>query len=131
GLQSNPLVGAGVGARLLTGAHLLARAFSLLAAPLVLSADYSYAEITPIHTIWRLDVLFGFALYALIPLRAWYARKRQPALTLASLLFLVAWLPIANLAFLIPTIFAERLLYLPSLGICLALALAVRHHPGA
>lgn len=126
GFQSNPLVGAGAGARLLTAAHLLGRTIGLLLAPLVLSADYSYAEILPVHTLARADVLCALALALALPALALRLRTRRPALALAIIVFGVTYLPVANLLVLIPTIFAERLLYLPALGLCLALAAFAR-----
>jgi len=79
GFQSNPLVGAGAGARLLTAAHLLGRTIGLLLAPLVLSADYSYAEILPVHTLARADVLCALALALALPALALRLRTRRPA----------------------------------------------------
>jgi len=53
---------------------------------------------------------------------AWLQRQQRPARALALVVFLAGYLPVANLFLLLPTIFAERLLYLPSVGFCLLLA---------
>jgi tetratricopeptide (TPR) repeat protein len=120
-VQTNPLVDATMLERVVTTAALTAKALGLLVAPLVLSADYSYAEILPVTTVTT-HVVAGVLLWALVPLGAVALRHRRPAVSLGLALLAFAYLPVSNLLFLIPTIFAERLLYLPSLGFCLVAA---------
>jgi hypothetical protein len=123
--QSNPLVKAeGLDERVWTGAALMTRAIQLMLVPGELAADYSYAEIMPLASPWSGDALAGLALWLLLPLAALVFRRRAPGVSTGLLLFLAAYIPISNLLLLVPTIFAERLLYLPSLGLVLAAVLA-------
>jgi len=122
GYQSNPLALSGLVERVLTAGALLSRALGLLLAPAVLSAAYSFAEIEPAADPLRADVLLGLTLWILLPAATLLLRRSRPGVALGIALFLVAWIPVGNLLVLIPAIFAERLLYLPSVGFCLALA---------
>ncbi|MGH7412242.1 MAG: hypothetical protein ACREJ6_14445, partial [Candidatus Methylomirabilis sp.] len=63
------------------------------------------------------------ALFVILGVGVWNWRRR-PAISLGIAIFVVAILPVSNLRFLIGTIMAERVLYLPSLGFCLLLAVA-------
>jgi Flp pilus assembly protein TadD len=108
-----------------TALGLVARTLRLLLYPLGLSADYS-GPVIRIETglfgslplIGSL-VLLGCAALALRPavsgLRSDGTARRA---ALGSLLFLLPYLVIGNLLFGVGTIFAERLLYFPSVGFC-------------
>jgi tetratricopeptide (TPR) repeat protein len=92
--------------------------------PLRLSADESAWSI---HVLTPRDPIFWAApvlLAALALAAVWRLVDRRPA-ALGVLLFLVAFLPASNLVFPTGTIFAERLAYLPSAGLCLAAAAAI------
>jgi protein O-mannosyl-transferase len=132
-LVDNPLHGAAPMARLLTALGLLARGVGLTLAPLHLSADYSFDSIrlqTGPAGMGLIALGAAVALFAL----AWRARRRQPVYLWAIILYGALVLPISNMLLPIGTIFAERLLYLPSLGVLIAatagvdaLAARVRH----
>lgn len=89
--------------------------------PLLLSADES---------AWSIPLLsggspagFAAVLFLAVVASAAVVRIRSaPATAFGILFFGVALLPTSNLLFPIGTIFAERLLYLPSAGVCLILA---------
>ena len=124
--QGNPLVHAeAMTDRIWTGSQLLTRVFELTIFPAVLSADYSYAEIMPVTSPWDLQVIAGLGLWLILPITALVFRKKAPVVVTGLLLFLAAYAPISNLVLLVPTIFAERLLYLPSLGLLLAAVAAL------
>jgi Tfp pilus assembly protein PilF len=94
--------------------------FGLLNFPLILSADYSYAQVPVIDT-WidpRCLAGTGLLLVAVYALR----RSRRPAVVFAVVFPFVAVSLTCNLLFPIGTIKAERLLYLPSVGWALLLA---------
>jgi tetratricopeptide (TPR) repeat protein len=91
----------------------------LLAFPLHLSPDYAPAQFVPETTMgfWHVAAL---AVLLAVLAGAWRARRRSPAL-----LFGVAWFAVTAVIgsnLLVPTgvVFAERLLYLPSVGAALA-----------
>jgi tetratricopeptide (TPR) repeat protein len=108
---------------------------ALLTAPLRLSADYSLAQV-PLATDWSARAIAAVLLIGGLALGALLALRRQPALAVAAAFFFIPLALTANLAFPIGTIKAERLLYLPSVGWCLAAgwllaALAVQRTRGA
>jgi len=119
--QANPLVGESAGVRLVTSGALFLRALGLFAAPLTLSADYSFAEILAVRTpdpVALLGLASLGALLIAIPI------ARRDALLSTGLCWLgLAWLPLSNAIAPLPAIFAERLLYLPSFGACILIAL--------
>lgn len=95
----------------------------LLLWPAVLSADYSRDAIADATTIeWR--VVAGAAIVVATLLVAGAGRRRWPRVALGASLFAVAMLPYAHLTPLGFPI-AERYLYLPSVGFCLAAGAAV------
>jgi len=116
------LRGAGPAERLLTPFALVAEAARLLVWPAHLSMDYSFEQLPLAGSLFDWRVLLGLLVMALA-LAAVLRRRRAPALAFAAAFALLAWLPTANLLFPIGTLFAERLLYLPSAGALLALAL--------
>jgi len=118
--------------RLLHGEPLATRAFTalqilaiylrLLLVPLTLSADYSYRQVPVLHAPNTLAILGGLAACALgaATLWAWWRRARPPLLALGF--FLVPYTVASNFPVALGVLVAERLLYLPSVGYCLALA---------
>ena len=120
GSLDNPLAHVDAATRWRTALVILWDYLALLTAPLRLSADYSYAQV-PLALGWSdaralaaLGLLGGLAAGALLAIR------RCPELAVAAAFFAVPLALTANLAFPIGTIKAERLLYLPSVGWCLA-----------
>ena len=97
----------------------LAEYLQLFVWPNPLFPDYSYPQIRfaagPVAqiTAWS-TILLALAV-------GWYYRNHF-AVSMGLLIALVAILPVTNLLFPIGTIKAERLLYVPSIGLCLALA---------
>ncbi len=87
--------------------------------PITLSADYSYKQIRLVMGLddWRAWAglsLAGGALYL-----AW----RKPEFRPAVLAYVILFSPTANLIFPIGTMMGERLIYAPSLGLALLLAI--------
>ena len=120
----NPLAPLRPLARAANASAVLFRYFGRIALPLRLSADesaWSIPVLTPRDPIfWAAPLLLA----ALALAAAWRLADRRPA-ALGILLFLLAFLPASNLLFPTGTIFAERLAYLPSAGLCLAAAAAI------
>ena len=114
----NPLVEAGPAARAATGLWTMLRYVRLFVVPYPLSVDYSYNQI-PVIDRWTDPRLLAVAaaipgLVILFRVRRW---SRRAVLALAAFLLLLA--PVSNVLLPIGTIMAERLLYLPSVGLCL------------
>jgi protein O-mannosyl-transferase len=101
-------------ARLRSALGVLWDYFGLLNLPLVLAGDYSYAQVPVIDSWWDGRLLGGVAL--LVASGVVCLRNRRPAVTLATVWPLVALATTANVFFAGPTVKAERLLYLPSVG---------------
>jgi tetratricopeptide (TPR) repeat protein len=98
----------------------------LLLFPLNLSCDYSFNQI-PLITSFASP--WGYAVVALGAASLWGVirlhRSSKPAFFAVGFA-LATFSIVSNLVVSIGTIMAERLLYLPSIGFCLAAALAVR-----
>lgn len=121
----NPIVELGFGQGLATALTTFARAVGLLFFPLVQSADYSYREIPP-ATWGAAGCLTGLAMVAgLFALGIWLWRRREclhfRGVFVGLGIFAVTYFPVSNFVVTIGTIFAERVLYLPSAGFCAAL----------
>lgn len=135
GALDNPLAHVDLATRWRTALIVLWDYLSLLTVPLRLSADYSFNQV-PLALHWSDPrVVVAGALLGGLAAGALLAVRRAPALAVAAAFFAVPLALTANLALPIGTIKAERLLYLPSVGWCLAvgwlLAAAARHRPRA
>lgn len=136
GSLDNPLAHVATAARLRTAVIVLWDYLALLTAPMQLSADYSFNQVPVAFTWDDPRFLLAAALYAVLLAAISLAAARAPELLVAAVFAAVPLTLTANLLFPIGTIKAERLLYLPSLGWCLAAGwlaarLAVRHSAAA
>ncbi len=90
--------------------------------------DYGFNQIPLARGPFALDVVAaaaGLLAFAAWAWRSWRRREKNPAamtLLLAACIFLLSWLPASSLLVPSVSIFAERNLYLPSSGWCLAAA---------
>lgn len=97
----------------------------LLFLPLDLSADYG-AGVIDVAVGWTAEGVVGVLLalsvlvLALLGWRRKVAGEPSRALSLGVLWFCVTILPVSNLLFVAGVLLAERTLYLPSVGFCLA-----------
>jgi Flp pilus assembly protein TadD len=117
----NPIAHAGFLPALLTAFKVIAGYAGLLVFPRRFSIDYSFDAI-PLVRGADPAALLGGALVLGCALAAWIGWKRGGVVAFSFAWIGVALAPVANLVFPIGTIKAERLLYLPSVGICLAAA---------
>lgn len=116
----NPLAHVGIVPRLLTAIAVVGKGLGLLVLPASLSPDYSWNAI-PVAT-GPADARFLASVVAIGAL-LWAALRvgrSRPVYAFAAALYAGALLPGANLLVAVGTIFGERLLYLPSVGFCLA-----------
>jgi len=117
-----PLAHLGAGSRVLTALKAFGRYVLVLFWPVRLVADWSFDAFPVVHDLGDSGALAGIAaLLAILAGTAWAARRSDPA-AWAGLAFLLPLLPAANFLFPVGTVFAERLLYFPSLGFCLLAA---------
>jgi len=122
----NPLVALAAPLRAANALALAWRSLGLLLLPLQLSYDYSYGSLPVFTTLTETRALAApAALLALAVALAWSWRRAR-ALCFAMGFVAVTFSLVSNVALPIGTILGERLLYLPSVGFCLAVALALR-----
>jgi Flp pilus assembly protein TadD len=118
----NPLVTLGAGSRWMTAIAVVAYYALRLVFPLWLSGDYTAWQITPVTSPFDPRFLAGLVVLLAVPAAIWWCRARDRPTALGLGLMTIAFLLVSNLVFLIATIMAERWLYLPSAGFCLAAA---------
>jgi protein O-mannosyl-transferase len=131
GFWMNPAASAATPHRVLTALEVLALAIKLLVLPVGLSADYSFRQLPVVTSAGEPGALAGILATAGLALLAAVLWRRQPVAFLWLGLSLLTYGVVSNLLIPIGTIFAERLLYLPSVGFCALLAMALaRLHGG-
>ena len=119
--DDNPIAHAPAVVRIATAVAVLGRGLALLVAPLALSPDYSYRVIEPVIRLADPQLLPALATLALgVALFVWGRNHRWRVGLFACVWYGVTVLPGSNLFFPVGTVFGERLLYLPSVGFCLA-----------
>ena len=119
----NPIAGAAFWIGRLTAIKVLGDYLRIALWPVKLSADYSYAQIPLVSgnlSDWAAWILMA-AVLSLGPLIYIWNRRAFFFVCFALLNFL----PISNLVFPIGTIMAERLLYLPLVGVIAAVVIAI------
>jgi len=124
----NPIAGAGFWIGRLTAVKVLARYLWLALWPVKLSADYSYSEIALAHGGVE-DWICWLAVAAALGLMAILWNRSRLAFFFAAFA-LLNLLPASNLLFPIGTIMAERLLYLPLVGLVAAAIVAIDSEAG-
>ncbi|RMF25480.1 MAG: tetratricopeptide repeat protein [Deltaproteobacteria bacterium] len=122
-LLDNPLSVLGPGRRLLGALSILGRYVSLVLWPHPLSVDYSY-DATGIGPGFTGDLytLVGALAAALGCYAAWKTRRSHPAVSMSLVLAAAGYSIVANFPLTIGTIMGERLVYLPTVGLCITAA---------
>jgi hypothetical protein len=115
----NPLVGASPGVRILTALTVIGRGVGAQLLPLNLSPDYSFNAIPLVESVsdWRFLATVAVAAVSIGSLRD--PRARKPAILLAVAWYFITVFPTSNLLLTVGTIFGDRLLYLPSVAVCI------------
>jgi hypothetical protein len=119
----NPIAGAGFWISRLTAVKVLGRYLWLAFWPIKLSSDYSYSEI-PLARGSLDDWIAWLAVAVALAIAVRFYYVDRPAFFFACFAFLNL-LPASNLLFPIGTIMAERLLYLPLVGIVAVAVIAM------
>jgi tetratricopeptide (TPR) repeat protein len=118
----NPAAAAGAMARVATAAWVQLVYAVQCVAPRHLVSDYSFDAIPVARSMTDPRALAGVLFLAGLAAAAVWGWKASRPVALAVLVWVVFFLPTSNLLFATGTIMAERLAYLPSLGLCLAVA---------
>jgi hypothetical protein len=119
----NPIVAARFWQGRLTAVAVAARYLWLIVWPAGLSPDYSFSQI-PLVTGTAQEWLAWGTVAAFVVVTTLLWRLQRPV-ALVMIAAVVMFLPASNLAFATGTIMAERLVYLPSIGVIAALVAAV------
>ncbi|MEW5847745.1 MAG: DUF1736 domain-containing protein [Myxococcota bacterium] len=119
----NPLFHVSFLERELTALSVFGRYLTLFVFPARLSADYSYDAIPVVTTPWTLEVLLPTAL--LVGALGWLLASlwRKSVVGVVLSLWLVPYALFSNLLLLVGTIMADRLMYMPSVGLCLLVSI--------
>jgi protein O-mannosyl-transferase len=114
----NPAVGLPLLERWATALAAAGRYAKVLLFPRTLSPDYSFAEISPVRSLLDPWLLAGAACALALAIALVAAWRRSRPLAMLILLALLPFSVVSNFPFTIGTILAERLAYLPSVGLC-------------
>ncbi len=119
----NPIVNAGFWTARLTAVNVMARYLALVAWPATLSNDYSYSQIPLARgSVGDWTACLAVAVFAAIAVALF---RRQRSIFFFAAFAFATFLPAANLLFPSGTIMAERLMYLPSVGLVAVFAVAL------
>lgn len=121
----NPAAHAGPWVRRLTAVGVLGKGLRLQFFPLGQSPDYSFNAISLIESPLDPRVLVTVAVLGSWLWLGFGLRQKAPVVLMAAGWYLVTVLPGSNLLFPVGTIFGERLLYVPSIGLALFAGWAV------
>lgn len=122
----NPLAHVETHWRIVNATWILFRYLGLFLLPLHLSHDYSYDHIPLIRSLDDPTLVALALLVAASAVVVAWCHRNQTGLFFAIAFFLVSISVAANVAAPITTMMGERVLYLPSVGLCLAFVLALR-----
>ena len=100
--------------------YILLRYVLLLIFPHPLTSDYSFAQI-PIKSFGDIMVLASVIFYLFIGIYAVINLRNKSILAFTILFYLITLAPVSNIFILIGSSMAERFMYMPSLGFCIAL----------
>jgi protein O-mannosyl-transferase len=124
-LVENPLKFAALNERLATALKILVIYLKKAFWPWQLCSDYSYNQISLVENFANSASFLGLLFLLFFAFSSVFFLKKAPVLALGSTFFIFAFLPVSNLIFPIGTIAGERLIYFPSVGLCLYLAQAL------
>jgi len=121
----NPLRAEPLPVRWLNAVVIAGRYLWLWVMPVKLSADYMFGALPVVHTVWDWRVwASAAALAGCAGLGVWGAKRGARALTWGLVVSACTYSVVSNVAVPIQAMMAERWLYLPSAGLCVAAVLA-------
>ena len=111
-------LGVSAGQRVLTASRVMMEYIGLFIFPRRLLPDYWKTEV-PIGSLGDPFVLVSIALWIALVALVWWKLRRDTAIVFSIAWFFVTLAPVSNFFFPIGVAKAERILYLPSVGLCL------------
>jgi tetratricopeptide (TPR) repeat protein len=111
-------VGVSAGQRVLTASRVMMEYIGLFVFPHRLLPDYWKTDV-PIGSLGDPLVLVSIALWIGLVALVWWKLRRETAIVFSIAWFFVTLAPVSNFFFPIGVAKAERILYLPSVGLCL------------
>lgn len=117
--------GVSAGARVLTASRVLAEYVCLFVWPRTLLPDYWLTDVPIAHSIAEPLVAFSLALWIALAVLVVRRLRDDRVFVFGVGWFFITILPVSNLLFRIGVGKAERILYLPSAGLCLLVGWAV------
>jgi tetratricopeptide (TPR) repeat protein len=124
--SDNPLVMLDLPWRVVTALQVALRYLGLLFFPLHLAYDYSYNQIPLLTSLSDLRSWWVMGLSVLLIVAVIWSYRVSKEFFFWIVFSLVTYSVVSNLVILIGTIMGERLVYLSSVGFCLALPLVIR-----
>ena len=120
-LWKNPLLAAPLLTRWLTAVNIAGRYLLLLVFPRTLSVDYYFNVVPLVRSAVSTAFLLPAAALAAVGAVAWISARRVPVVLFGLLAALGTYLPLSHLLFPAPVVMAERVLYLPMVGLAACL----------
>lgn len=125
-MAENPLGFVSFSERISTAFKVLYMYFEKLIWPVYLSADYSFNAIKVIRSPFvSVESIAGILIFALLVTIIIFYKKVSKELSFSAVLFLFPYMIISNLVKPIGTIMGERLMYFPSFGFAIVVALVL------
>lgn len=124
-VTQNILMDASLSQRLFTCMAVLWKYVYLLFVPHPLNYDYSAQAIPLYDSPWQPLVLAGFGCAAAMVVAVVLSVRRRGDVAVAILFFAITYSVASNLIVRIGTLMAERLMYVPSVGVCMLMGLAL------
>ncbi len=118
-VSQNILMTATLGERLLTCLYVLAKYLYLLLIPHPLCYDYSARAVEIQTTLFATPPLIGLACLAAMVVAGIWSVRRRGEVAVAVVFFVITYSVASNVLVRIGTLMAERLVYLPSVAVCL------------
>ncbi|MBD3867685.1 MAG: tetratricopeptide repeat protein [Acidobacteria bacterium] len=117
GVLPNPMVAADAGTRILTAVHIIGRYVRLLFYPDILTIEYNRELVPPVESAASAAFLLPAGLIVVLLITAVWLMRRQPAAAFGAVAASGSYLLVSGLLFPTPSLMAERVLYLPMVGV--------------
>ncbi|MBU3901030.1 DUF1736 domain-containing protein [Patescibacteria group bacterium] len=124
-IVENPLQFAAAKERLATAFKVLTMYLQKTFWPTNLCSDYSFNQIPVLQSFFNWPAVLGTTVIIILIIGVFIGWKKSPAISFGCAWFLLSFFLVSNFILPIGTIAGERLMYFPSVGICLLLAWGV------